>query len=45
MVCLINIVSYLVKQQIKTPEKEFIKNGKLSVRMPKAMMEERNKKQ
>jgi four helix bundle suffix protein len=44
MVCLINIVNYLLKQQIKTLEQEFIKNGGLRERMTKARIEQRNKK-
>ena len=45
MICLINIVSWLLKQQIKTLEKEFINNGGLRERMTKARIEQRNKKQ
>ncbi len=45
MVCLINIVSYLLKQQINTLEQEFIKEGGLRERMTKARIAERNKKQ
>ncbi len=44
MICLINIVSYLLKQQIKTLEQEFINNGGLRERMTKARIEQRNKK-
>jgi four helix bundle suffix protein len=45
MICLINIVSYLLKQQIKTLEQDFIKEGGLRERMTKARIAERNKKQ
>lgn len=45
MICLINIVTYLLKQQIKTPAQEFIKNGGLRERMTKARIAQRNKKQ
>ena len=44
MICLINIVSYLLKQQIKTLEQAFIKQGGLRERMTKARIEQRNKK-
>lgn len=44
MICLISIVSWLLKQQIKTLEKEFINNGGLRERMTKARIEQRNKK-
>ena len=42
--CLTNIVIYLLKQQIKTLEQEFIKEGGLRERMTKARIEQRNKK-
>lgn len=42
--CLVNIVIYLLKQQIKTLEKEFINEGGLRERMTKARIEQRNKK-
>lgn len=45
MICLINIVSYLLNQQIKRLEQEFIKDGGLRERMTKARIAERNKKQ
>ena len=44
MICLINIVCYLLKQQIKTLEKEFIQQGGLRERMTKARVAERNSK-
>lgn len=44
MICLINIVCYLLKQQIKTLEKEFIQEGGLRERMMKARVAERNRK-
>jgi four helix bundle suffix protein len=44
MICLINIVSYLLKQQIKTLEKEFVQQGGLRERMTKARIEHCNKK-
>ncbi|MFZ4772161.1 MAG: four helix bundle suffix domain-containing protein [Ferruginibacter sp.] len=44
MRCLINIVIYLLKQQIKTLEKEFLQQGGLRERMIKARIEYRNKK-
>lgn len=43
MRCLINIVTYLLKQQIKTLEKEFLNNGGLRERMTKARTAQRNK--
>ncbi|MGB6093701.1 MAG: four helix bundle suffix domain-containing protein [Moheibacter sp.] len=42
MICLINIMSYLLSQQIKTLEKEFLEEGELSERMTKARIEKRN---
>jgi four helix bundle suffix protein len=42
--CLTNIVIYLLKQQIKTLEKEFVQQGGLRERMTKARIENRNKK-
>jgi four helix bundle suffix protein len=44
MRCLINIVIYLLKQQIKTLEQAFIKEGGLRERMTKARIDYRNKK-
>ncbi len=44
MICLIRIVSYLLYNQIKTLEKEFIRSGGLRERMTKARIENRNKK-
>jgi len=44
MVCLINIVSYLLSQQIKSLEKKFLEEGGLRERMFKARLERRNKK-
>lgn len=44
MICLIRIVSYLLNNQIKTLEKEFIRSGGLRERMTKARIENRNKK-
>ena len=41
--CLCNIVIYLLKQQLKTLEQEFIQNGGLRERMTKARIEQRNK--
>ncbi|MBP9186856.1 MAG: four helix bundle suffix domain-containing protein [Bacteroidia bacterium] len=43
MICLINIVSYLLAQQIKSLEKAFINEGGLKERMYKARIDERNK--
>jgi four helix bundle suffix protein len=43
MICLINIVSYLLAQQIKALEKAFINEGGLRERMTKARIEKRNK--
>jgi four helix bundle suffix protein len=42
--CLCNIVIYLLKQQIKTLEKEFLQQGGLRERMTKARIAQRNKK-
>lgn len=42
MICLINIVSYLLAQQIKSLEKAFINEGGLKERMTKARIETRN---
>ena len=42
MICLINIVSYLLSQQIKSLEKAFINEGGLRERMTKARIETRN---
>ncbi len=44
MVCLINIVSYLLNRQIKFLEKAFLEEGGLRERMYKARVERRNKK-
>lgn len=44
MICLINIVSYLLAQQIKSLEKAFINEGGLKERMTKARLNIRNKK-
>jgi len=44
MVCLINIVSYLLHQQIKYLEKAFLEEGGLRERMFNARAERRNKK-
>lgn len=41
--CLTNIVIYLLNQQIKTLEKEFVQQGGLRERMTKARIEHRNK--
>jgi four helix bundle suffix protein len=43
MICLINIVSYLLAQQIKSLEKAFINEGGLKERMTRARIEHRNK--
>lgn len=43
MICLIKIVSYLLSNQIKTLEQEFLKNGGLRERMTKARIEYRKK--
>ncbi|MDZ4205427.1 MAG: four helix bundle suffix domain-containing protein [Bacteroidales bacterium] len=44
MLCLINIVSYLLSQQIKSLEQAFLKEGGLRERMTKARIEIRKKK-
>ena len=44
MICLINIVSYLLSQQIKSLEKAFMNEGGLKERMTKARLEIRKKK-
>lgn len=44
MVCLINIVSYLLNRQIKSLEKAFLEEGGLRERMYKARVARRNKK-
>ena len=44
MICLINIVSYLLNQQMKALEKAFLEEGGLRERMTKARIEKRNKK-
>jgi len=41
---LINIVSYLLAQQIKSLEKAFINEGGLRERMTKARLDKRNKR-
>lgn len=43
MICLINIVSYLLSQQLKALEKAFINEGGLRERMTKARIEKRKK--
>jgi len=43
LICLINIVSYLLAQQIKSLEKAFMNEGGLRERMTKARIETRNK--
>lgn len=45
MVCLINIVSFLLSQQIKSLEQAFLKEGGLRERMTKARLNQRNKEQ
>lgn len=42
MICLINIVSYLLAQQIKSLEQAFLNEGGLRERMTKARIEKRN---
>lgn len=42
MICLINIVSYLLAQQIKSLEKAFMEEGGLRERMTKARIDKRN---
>jgi four helix bundle suffix protein len=42
LICLINIVSYLLNQQIKSLEKAFINEGGLRERMTKARIDRRN---
>lgn len=44
MICLINIVSYLLAQQMKSLEKAFMNEGGLRERMTKARIETRNNK-
>jgi four helix bundle suffix protein len=44
MICLINIVSYLLAQQIKSLEKAFMNEGGLKERMTKARLNIRNNK-
>ena len=44
MICLIKIVTYLLHQQIKTLETEFLNQGGLRERMTKARIDKRNKK-
>jgi four helix bundle suffix protein len=43
ILCLIQIVSYLLKQQIKKLESDFVKEGGLRERMTRARIEQRNK--
>lgn len=43
MICLINIVSYLLAQQIKSLEQSFLNEGGLRERMTKARIDKRNK--
>jgi four helix bundle suffix protein len=45
MICLLQIVTYLLKQQLKSLEKAFIQEGGLRERMTKARINQRNKKQ
>lgn len=45
MICLINIVSYLLAQQIKSLEKAFINEGGLREKMTQARIELRKKRQ
>lgn len=42
LICLINIVSYLLNQQIKSLEKAFLNEGGLRERMTKARIDKRN---
>jgi four helix bundle suffix protein len=44
MICLIKIVTYLLRQQLKTLETAFINEGGLRERMTKARIDKRNKK-
>jgi len=44
MICLINIVSYLLAQQIKSLEMAFINEGGLRERMTRARLDKRNNK-
>jgi four helix bundle suffix protein len=44
MIRLIKIVTYLLNQQMKSPEKAFINEGGLRERMTKARLDKRNKK-
>jgi len=43
MICLINIVTYLLHQQLKTLEQQFLNEGGLRERMTKARIESRKK--
>jgi len=43
MICLVNIVSYLLRQQLKVLEQEFLQGGGLRERMTKARIESRKK--
>jgi four helix bundle suffix protein len=43
MICLINIVSYLLRQQLKVLEQQFLKEGGLRERMTRARIESRKK--
>ena len=45
MICLIKIVTYLLSQQMKALEKEFVQQGGLRERMAKARIDYRNRKQ
>lgn len=45
MICLINIVSFLLFRQIKSLEKAFVEEGGLSERMTKARIDYRNRKE
>jgi len=42
--CLIHPTNYLLVQQLKTPEKEFIEHGGLRERMIKSRLNYRNQK-
>ena len=44
IICLINIVSYLLRKQVEALEKAFLKEGGLRERMTKARIESRKKK-
>lgn len=42
MICLINVVSYLLSKQIKSLETSFLNEGGLRERMTKARIDKRN---